>query len=78
MISGAYERDFTLLMLLGLPQTPKAAGNGGLKRGIDLLPSTASIKAVSSPATYDSPVSATSISKLKSEPNMFSPRRPFS
>ena len=51
IISGAYDKDLTLLMLLGFPQTPNAAGNGGLYLGIDLLPSTASIRAVSSPAT---------------------------
>ena len=64
--------------MLGRPQTPNAAGKGGLARGIDLLPSTASIRAVSSPATYDSPVNDTSKSKLKSDPSMFFPNKPAS
>ena len=66
-----------LLMFDGLPHTPSAAGNGGRKRGIDRLPSIASMSAVSSPATYDSPTSETSISNAKSVPKMCSPSRPL-
>ena len=50
-MNGTYERVLTLLILLGLPHKPETAGNGGLNLGIDLLPSIASINAVSSPAT---------------------------
>ena len=49
--SKTFGKVFTLLILLGLPHKPETAGNGGLNLGIDLLPSIASIKAVSSPAT---------------------------
>ena len=68
----------TLLMLVGFWKSPACAGNGGLYRGVERFPSIASIIAVSSPATYESPVSETSISKVNSDPKMSLPRMPFS
>ena len=38
-----------LLIVVGAPYRPKAAGNGGLKRGLPFLPSSESSSAVSSP-----------------------------
>ena len=39
----------TLLMVVGQPKSPAAAGNGGLIRGFPRLPSIEFISAVSSP-----------------------------
>jgi len=39
----------TLLIVVGMPNTPTAAGNGGLIRGLPRLPSSEFISAVSSP-----------------------------
>ena len=68
----------TLLMFVGFCQSPAAAGNGGLKRGVERFPSIASIMAVSSPATYESPVSETSASNEKSLSRMLVPSKPIS
>ena len=46
---GTTAIDSTLLTVVGHPQTPIAAGNGGFKRGWPFLPSSDSISAVSSP-----------------------------
>ena len=42
----------TLLIVVGIPNTPNAAGNGGLMRGFPRLPSIEFISAVSSPQMY--------------------------
>src|SRR5437667_327051 len=42
----------TLLIVVGSPNTPKAAGNGGLMRGLPRFPSIEFIMAVSSPQMY--------------------------
>ncbi len=39
----------TLLMVVGMPNTPNAAGKGGLIRGLPRLPSIEFMSAVSSP-----------------------------
>ena len=51
-ISGTAARVSTLLIVVGIPNTPAAAGNGGLMRGLPRLPSIEFIRAVSSPQMY--------------------------
>ena len=48
-IVGATAIDSTLFTVVGQPQTPTLAGNGGFRRGCPFLPSRLSISAVSSP-----------------------------
>ncbi len=49
MMVGTDAKLCVLLMVVGLPNKPKLAGNGGLKRGLPGLPSRDSSSAVSSP-----------------------------
>src|SRR5204862_5206583 len=49
---GTAARVSTLLIVVGIPNTPEAAGNGGLMRGLPRLPSIEFIRAVSSPQMY--------------------------
>src|SRR5687767_13245934 len=42
----------TLLIVVGIPNTPDTAGNGGLIRGLPRRPSREFISAVSSPQMY--------------------------
>src|ERR1035438_2833379 len=49
MIVGTLAKVWVLLIVVGLPNRPKLAGNGGLKRGLPGLPSSDSSSAVSSP-----------------------------
>src|SRR5450432_2265572 len=49
MIVGTDPKLWVLLMVVGLPNRPKLAGNGGLKRGLPGFPSRDSKSAVSSP-----------------------------
>src|SRR5262245_234228 len=42
----------TLLIVVGIPKSPAAAGNGGLILGLPRLPSSEFISAVSSPQMY--------------------------
>ena len=42
----------TLLIVVGWPNTPETAGNGGLIRGLPRRPSSEFISAVSSPQMY--------------------------
>src|ERR1700734_673281 len=49
MMVGTDAKLWVLLMVVGLPNKPKLAGNGGLKRGLPGLPSSDSNSAVSSP-----------------------------
>ena len=46
---GTEAKLWVLLMVVGVPYRPKLAGNGGLKRGLPVLPSSESSSAVSSP-----------------------------
>src|SRR5258708_1179018 len=48
-IQGTAAKVSVLLIVVGLPYSPKLAGNGGLKRGRPFLPSSDSRSAVSSP-----------------------------
>ena len=61
----------TLLMLVGLPQRPFCAGNGGRGRGRPAQPSSDAISAVSSPQTNAPAPSTISMSKWKPRPRMF-------
>src|SRR5260363_317286 len=49
---GTAAKVSVLLMVVGLPNKPKLAGNGGLKRGSPFLPSMDSSSAVSSPLIF--------------------------
>src|SRR5262245_50239045 len=51
-IVGAEAKLCVLLIVVGAPYRPNAAGNGGLKRGLPGLPSSESSSAVSSPQMY--------------------------
>ena len=48
-MGGTAARVSTLLIVVGRPNTPAAAGNGGLIRGLPRLPSIEFMRAVSSP-----------------------------
>ncbi len=48
-ISGTTAMVSTLLTVVGQPQRPTCAGNGGFSRGMPFLPSRLSSSAVSSP-----------------------------
>src|SRR4030067_760375 len=74
IIAGTVARDFTLLMVVGLPHKPELAGKGGRERGMQRLPSIEASSAVSSPQTKAPAPSLTCIFRLKSEPSIFFPR----
>ena len=79
MIQGTLAKVSTLLMLVGLPQSPVRAGKGGRKRGMPRLPSMEAIRAVSSPQTKAPAPSLILIFEVRiCEPRMFLPRNPFS
>ena len=46
---GATATVSTLVTVVGQPKTPTSAGKGGLRRGLPCLPSSDSMRAVSSP-----------------------------
>merc|ERR1712178_423659 len=75
-IVGATATDSTLFTVVGQPNKPTAAGNGGLTRGFPCLPSMDSISAVSSPQMYAPPPRCTKISKSYPDPQAFLPKRP--
>jgi len=52
MMCGTAARVSTLLIVVGMPNRPATAGNGGLMRGLPRLPSSEFIIAVSSPQMY--------------------------
>ncbi|MND06390.1 hypothetical protein D3C83_277370 [compost metagenome] len=49
MMCGTAHSVSTLLIVVGMPKSPAAAGKGGLIRGLPRLPSIEFIRAVSSP-----------------------------
>jgi len=77
IIHATFAKVSTLFIFVGLPHSPLFAGNGGLNRGIPLLPSIEAIRAVSSPQTNAPAPSFIFIERLKSEPNIFFPRKPL-
>src|SRR5450755_3471075 len=76
MMVGTEAKLCVLLMVVGLPNKPKFAGNGGLKRGLPGLPSRDSSSAVSSPQIYAPAPIKVCKSKSTPEPKMFFPKRP--
>ncbi len=78
MIQGMLDSVSTLLMLVGLPQRPLTAGNGGRVRGMPRLPSIEAISAVSSPQTKAPAPCLRCRWKRQPEPKMSSPRKPRS
>ena len=76
MIHPTLARVSTLLMQVGLPQSPEVVGKGGLGRGMPRLPSTEVISAVSSPQTNAPAPSRMCTVNENSEPSSFSPRYP--
>ena len=67
----------TLLMIVGLPNKPLTAGNGGRGRGMPRRPSMLWISAVSSPHTNAPAPILITISRLKSVPRMLWPSKPI-
>ena len=76
MIHGTLAKVSTLLMLVGLPQRPETAGNGGRVRGMPRLPSMLAMSAVSSPQTKAPAPSLRCRSNSQPVPNTSSPRKP--
>src|SRR3984885_1064266 len=76
MMVGTEAKLWVLLMVVGLPNNPKFAGNGGLKRGLPGLPSRDSRSAVSSPQIYAPAPMKVCRSKSTPEPKMFLPNNP--
>mmetsp|Transcript_20774 Transcript_20774/g.64602 ORF Transcript_20774/g.64602 Transcript_20774/m.64602 type:complete len:200 (+) Transcript_20774:513-1112(+) len=66
----------TFVTVVGHPYRPAFAGNGGLSRGLPVLPSSDSIRPVSSPQMYAPPPRWTCTSKSMPEPHAFLPSRP--
>src|SRR5439155_12065034 len=77
-IGGTAQSVSTLLMTVGLPQSPDSTGKGGRVRGIARWPSMDSRSAVSSPRTKPPAPRRSSTSSEKSDPRMRSPRSPHS
>ena len=75
-ISGTLTSVSTLLIAVGLPNSPTSTGNGGLLRGSGRPPSIDSNSAVSSPTMYAPAPTRSSMSKDQPLPATSSPRRP--
>src|SRR6267143_3830000 len=73
---GTATRVSTLLIVVGMPNTPTAAGNGGLIRGLPRLPSIEFIIAVSSPQMYAPAPLCTQMLIVRPEPIAFLPMMP--
>src|SRR5258708_37884212 len=76
MMVGTEAKLCVLLMVDGLPNKPKLAGNGGLKRRLPALPSESLRKCVSSPQMYAPAPMKVCRSKSTPEPRIFLPKRP--
>src|ERR1700759_3074141 len=66
----------TLLIVVGLANTPLTAGNGGLMRGLPRLPSSQFMSAVSSPQMYAPAPRCTQTLTVLPVPIAFLPRMP--
>mmetsp|Transcript_11728 Transcript_11728/g.40812 ORF Transcript_11728/g.40812 Transcript_11728/m.40812 type:complete len:211 (+) Transcript_11728:434-1066(+) len=75
---GATATVSTLVTVVGQPYSPTPAGNGGFRRGLPVLPSRDSIRAVSSPQMYAPAPKWTLMSKSMPLPHAFLPRKPAS
>ena len=62
-MAGATATVSTLATVVGHPNRPMSAGNGGFRRGLPCFPSSDSIRAVSSPQMYAPAPRNTKISK---------------
>ena len=78
MIHATLAKVSTLLMLVGLPQRPETAGNGGRFRGMPRSPMMEAMSAVSSPQTKAPAPSLILSLKAQPLPNTSSPRKPRS
>src|SRR5258708_39914481 len=76
MMVGTDAKLWVLLMVGGLRNKPKLAGNGGLKRGLPGLPSRDASGAGSSPQMYAPAPMKGCRSKSTPEPRIFLPKRP--
>ena len=74
MMIGTVANETTLLITVGLPNSPSIAGTGGLKRTIPRRPSILSSIAVSSPQMYAPAPSRISSSNDLPVPRMFAPK----
>merc|ERR1719515_526320 len=77
-IVGATATVSTLVTVVGQPNTPTSAGNGGFSLGLPCLPSRDSIRAVSSPQIYAPAPLCTNRSKSYPLPQALAPRNPAS
>src|SRR5574339_1281711 len=66
----------TLLIVVGCPNSPATAGNGGLMRGLPRRPSSEFMRAVSSPQMYAPAPLCTHTSMRLPEPIAFFPVTP--
>ncbi|KIR01157.1 hypothetical protein P261_02890 [Lachnospiraceae bacterium TWA4] len=78
IICGIFAHVSTLLRMVGCPNKPFTAGNGGRGRGSPRLPSIEVISAVSSPHTNAPAPKRKSISKSNPVPKMSFPKKPIS
>ena len=76
-VTGMFAHVSTLLMIVGLPQSPACAGNGGFGVGMPRFPSMERSRAVSSPQTNAPAPRRISMSKSKPVPRMFFPSSPI-
>ena len=74
---GMFAKVSTLFTMVGRSHKPFSMGKGGLSRGSPTSPSRESIRAVSSPHTYDPPPRMIFKVKLKLDPKMFLPKKPY-
>src|SRR5688572_22051125 len=75
-IGGTAASVSTLLIVVGMPKRPEAAGNGGLMRGLPRFPSSEFISAVSSPQIYAPAPLCTHTSTRLPDPIAFLPMMP--
>jgi hypothetical protein len=78
IISGTVAQVSTLFRFVGLPQIPLTAVRVYFGRGSPTRPSIAAIRALDSPLTKAPAPLWIVTSKVKPEPRMFSPRKPYS
>src|SRR6185369_17849290 len=76
MMCGTAASVSTLLIVVGMPNTPDTAGNGGLMRGLPRFPSSEFMSAVSSPQMYAPAPRCTHTLTVLPVPIAFLPRIP--
>ncbi|EKD25805.1 MAG: hypothetical protein ACD_79C01497G0001 [uncultured bacterium] len=77
-IQGRLASVSTLLIMVGFPNNPDTAGNGGLGRGMPRLPSILCIRAVSSPQTNAPAPFLIIICRFIPLSKILFPRKPYS